>query len=178
MPSIYSPAEDSYLMQKVLKEKIPSLLKKTPNLKVLEVGAGSGIQIVVLQQLGVKNIFSSDINSQAVAQCKKLGFECVQSDLFEGISGKYNLIIFNPPYLPDDKSEPSDSKVATTGGKNGSEIINEFLIQAKKYLEKDGRIFLLASSLTKKINWQDYQKIQIAEDDLFMEKLFVWEVWI
>ena len=175
---IYQPSDDSYLMQKVLQEKIPNLLKRNPNLKVLEIGAGSGVQLVILQQNGVKNIFSSDINSHAVMQCKKLGFDCIQSDLFEKIKNKYNLIIFNPPYLPEDKREPSDSKLATTGGKDGSEIINKFLIQAKKYLEKDGKIFLLTSSLTKNINWQDYKKTKIEEDDLFMEKLFVWEVCV
>ena len=178
MTNIYSPAEDSYLMQKVLQEKIPIFLKGNPSLKVLEIGAGSGIQLVILQQSGVKNIFSSDINPHAVMQCKKMGFECVQSDLFEKIKGKYDLIIFNPPYLPEDKNEPRESKISTTGGKNGSEIINKFLIQARKYLEKNGKIFLLTSSLTKNIDWHDYKKTKIAEDDLFMEKLFVWEVWI
>ena len=204
---IYSPAEDSYLMQKVLKEKIPIFLKENHNLKVLEIGAGSGIQLVVLQQLGVKNIFSSDINPNAVMQCKRIGFNCTESDLFENIwdfmrfpseaveeiakprregrlsegnrrCPRYDLIIFNPPYLPEDKRELQESKIATTGGKNGSEIINNFLIQAKSYLNKNGKIFLLTSSMTKKINWQDYNKIKIAEDNLFMERLFVWEVWI
>ena len=174
---IYSPSDDSYLMQKVLKEKIPILLKENSNLKVLEIGAGSGIQLVVLQQLGVKNIFSSDINPHAVMQCKKLGFDCIQSDLFENVKGKYNLIIFNPPYLPEDEREPAESKISTTGGKKGSEIINKFLIQAKKYLERDGNIFLITSSQTKDIDWQDYKKVKIAEDNLFMEKLFVWELW-
>ncbi|MEK9184542.1 MAG: HemK2/MTQ2 family protein methyltransferase, partial [Patescibacteria group bacterium] len=136
---IYFPAEDSYLMQKVLQEKISNLLKENSDLKVLEIGAGSGIQLVVLQQLGVKNIFSSDINSYAVVQCKNLGFDCIQSDLFEKIKGKYHLIIFNPPYLPDDEREPQESKLATTGGKNGSEIISKFLIQAPNFLKKDGR---------------------------------------
>lgn len=178
IPEIYSPSEDSYLMQKVLKERIPELLKENPNLKVLEIGAGSGIQLVVLQQLGVKNIFSSDINPYAIKQCIRLGFNCIESDLFEKIKSKYDLIIFNPPYLPDDKKEPKESKISTTGGKNGSGIINKFLIQAKEYLKKDGKIFLLTSSLTKNINWQDYKKTKIAEDNLFMEKIFVWEVWI
>ena len=222
----YEPAEDSYLMQKVLKEKIPIFLKENHNLKVLEIGAGSGIQLVVLQQLGVKNIFSSDINPNAVMQCKRIGFNCIQSDLFEKIGDfmrfpseaesigmrqislihndfsmleleeiaqprregrlsegnrrcpRYDLIIFNPPYLPEDKRESRESKIATTGGKNGSEIINNFLIQAKSYLNKNGKIFLLTSSMTKKINWQDYNKIKIAEDNLFMEELFVWEICV
>ena len=178
MPQIYEPAEDSYLMQKVLKEKIPALLKTNPDLKVLEIGSGSGTQLVVLQQLGVKNIFSSDINQHAVEQCRKLGFNCIQSDLFENIKDKYNVIIFNPPYLPEDKKEPQESKLATTGGKSGGEIINKFLHQAKNYLASNGKIFLLTSSLTQEVDFLNYKKELLEIDKLFMEELFVWELWI
>lgn len=179
MTEIYSPEEDSFLLSEVLKTKIPSLLKKNPEVKVLEIGAGSGIQLQTLKNLGVSkpNIFAVDINPDAVKYCKKLGFNCIHSNLFQNVQGKYNLIIFNSPYLPDDKLEPEDSKIATTGGKHGSEIINKFLQQAKSFLTKDGKIFLLTSSLTKKISWTNYKKTKLAKKKFFFEELFVWEVW-
>jgi len=178
MSKIYEPAEDSYLMSNILKREIPKLLEKNPNLKALEVGAGSGIQLEVLFSLGTKkaNIFSSDIDKNAIAYCNLLGFHCINSDLFENIDGKYNVIIFNPPYLPEDLKEPRESKTATTGGKNGSEIINRFLKQAKNYLTREGKIFLITSSLTKRINWLDYQKKLLGCEKLFMEELCVWEL--
>ena len=178
--SIYEPSEDSYLLQKILKEKIPNLLKRNSQLKVLEIGSGSGVQLVILQQLGVKNIFSSDINPHAVEQCTKLGFNCIKSDLFFNIKSKdkYDIIIFNPPYLPEDKREPAESKLATNGGKTGSEIINKFLQQAKDFLKKDGKIFLITSNLTKGIKWLNYKKKLLGEEKLFFEKLFVWELRI
>jgi release factor glutamine methyltransferase len=177
MSSVYSPAEDSFLLSSAIKSKISRLIAKNSNLKVLEIGSGSGIQLKTLFESGIKkqNIFSCDINPEAVKHCRKLGFSCVQSNLFEKISGKFNLILFNPPYLPEDSAEPKDSALATTGGKRGGEIINIFLQQAKKHLAKDGRIFLLTSSLTKGINWKGYKKKIIAKQKLFFEEIYVWE---
>jgi len=188
MDKFYSPEEDSYLLSKAVENKIPILLKKNPNLKFLEIGCGSGIQLENALKLRIKkeNIFSCDINPIAVKHCKKLGFNSVVSDLFEkfkgGVSvrgtsvplnGKYNLIVFNPPYLPEDEREPKDSRLETTGGKKGGEIINRFLKQAKKHLNKNGKIFLVISSLTKGLDFSGYKKRIILREKIFFEELFV-----
>ncbi len=178
MSEIYEPAEDSFLLSEVLKDRLPSLLNQNKELIFLEIGAGSGIHLETALKIGVKkqNIFSSDINPLVVNHCKILGFNCIKSDLFKKIKGKFDIIIFNPPYLPRNKEEPKESQLATTGGKKGSEIINKFLKQAKKYLKKDGKILLVTSSLTKDIDFGDYKKIQIGNEKLFFEELFVWEL--
>ncbi len=178
MLEIYTSEEDSFLLSKVLAIQIPKLLKQNQNLTFLEIGCGSGIQLETALRLGIKkqNIFSCDINPDAVKHCKNLNFNCIQSDLFQNIKGKYHLIIFNPPYLPEDIQEPKDSRIATTGGKKGSEIINKFLKQAKNYLKKDGRIILLTSSLTKGIKWQNWKKKIIEREKLFFEHLYVFEI--
>ena len=176
---LYKPEEDSFLLSKILGEKIPEIIKLKKNLRLLEIGAGSGINLEKVFSLGVskENIFSCDINLEAVKVCKKKGFNCVKSNLFEKFIGKkFDIIIFNPPYLPLDKDEPEDSQTATTGGKFGSEIINKFLEEAKKYLEKDGRIFLISSSLTKKINWKGYKKKIVGKKRLFFEEIYCWEL--
>ena len=131
---IYSPREDSYFLSEILKDKIKNI-----EIKVLEIGCGSGIQLETLSELGVENIYSCDINEFAVKQCKSLGFNSIQSNLFENINGKFDLIIFNPPYLPEDPLESKSSKIITTAGKHGNEIINEFLKQAKNHLNENYR---------------------------------------
>jgi release factor glutamine methyltransferase len=181
--SIYQPSEDSYLMTDILKEKLPELLEKNPNLKMLEIGAGSGIHLQTSLNLGVKkeNIFSSDINPDSVSHCNFLGFNCVQSDLFQAFTqeeDKFDLIIFNPPYLPGDKKEPKDSQIATTGGKKGNEIIQSFLKQAKSYLNETGKIFLITSSLSESVNFQElgYVEKEIGCERLFFERLCIHEL--
>jgi release factor glutamine methyltransferase len=175
---IYNPSEDSFLLSSVLEKEIPKLLKKNKDLKFLEMGTGSGIQLKTAVKSGIKkqNIFSCDVNSSAVSHCKALGFNSVVSDLFENIKGRYNIIILNPPYLPLDSREPKDSRVSTTGGKKGSEIINRFLKQTKKHLTKDGKIFILISSLTKGTDFKGFRKKTLAKQKLFFEELFVFEL--
>ena len=175
---IYQPAEDSYLLSKVLKEQLPVILKKNSDLTFLEIGAGSGIQLQTTLNAGVKkeNIFACDLNNEAVEHCRKLGFNCIKSNLFEKIKGKFDVMVFNPPYLPEDKSEPISSKISTTGGKNGGEIINKFLSIAKVHLNNQGKIFLLISSLTKGIDLSGYKKKLLGKRKLFFEELYCWEL--
>ena len=177
---IYEPAEDSYLMSRILKEQVPDLIEKNPNLKFLEIGAGSGIHLETAKSLGIKNenIFSSDIDKKSVSHCNLLGFNCIHSDLFENIQGKYNILIFNPPYLPDDAREPKSSKLATTGGKKGNEIILKFLEQAKDYLKIGGKIFLITSSLAEDVHFEKlgYKAKEIGCENLFFERLCIWEL--
>lgn len=178
MSKIYQPAEDSYLMSRILKEQIPILLEENPNLRFLEIGAGSGIHLETAYNLGIKkeNIFSSDINKDSVSHCNSLGFNCIYSDLFENINGKYSIIVFNPPYLPEDSREPEDSRISTTGGTKGNEIISRFLNDAKNYLEEGGRIFLITSSLSEEIDFQEYgyEAKELGCEKLFFERLCIW----
>ncbi|MCR4327409.1 MAG: methyltransferase [Nanoarchaeota archaeon] len=168
---IYEPEEDTFLiLETVLKNT------KNKNLNVLEIGSGSGFILESLKENGFKKVKGVDINPEAVIFCKNKSLNVIESDLFSKIKEKFDIIIFNPPYLPLDKLEDSESKVITTGGKTGSETINRFLKEAKKHLLKNGKVFLLTSSLTKGIKWSGYKKKLISEKKLFFEKLFVWEL--
>ncbi|MDP3917149.1 MAG: methyltransferase [Nanoarchaeota archaeon] len=140
---IYEPREDSFLLQKVVRREV-----KTGD-KVIDIGTGSGIQAVTaLEKTG--DVTAADVNPECIKKLKENQpwIKAIESDLFENISEKFDIIIFNPPYLPRDKREPKDSVLATTGGLQGNEIITEFLKQAKKHLEKDGKILLAYSSLS------------------------------
>jgi len=177
---MYEPSEDSYLMSRILKEQIPTLLQENQNLKFLEIGAGSGIHLETAFDAGIKkeNIFSCDIEEKSVEHCIGLGFNCIYSDLFENIKGKFDIIIFNPPYLPEDSREPQDSQRETTGGKKGNEIILRFLKQAKDHLEKKGKIFLITSSLAEDVDFEKlgYSAKEIGCENLFFERLCIWEL--
>jgi release factor glutamine methyltransferase len=144
---IYQPAEDSYFFIDFLQEFLDNF--KVKNFKYLDMGSGSGIlSETVLKFTSKENIFAVDINPESVELLKEKGINAIKSDLFNDVKCKFDLITFNAPYLPLDEREPNDSRVATTGGKKGDEISVKFLKEAKKYLNKNGKIFLLISSLT------------------------------
>lgn len=172
---IYLPSEDSFLLSEILEKEILKLSNEKSEIKVLEIGCGSGIQLQTFKKAGIKkqNIFSCDINSEAVKRCKNLGFRSVKSNLFEKIKGKFDIIIFNPPYLPENKF---DKETDTSGGTKGGEVINKFLKQSKSHLTKNGKIILLTSSFTKGIKFTGYKKKFLGKKKLFFEELRVWEL--
>ena len=139
---IYEPAEDSFLLVKHIKQYARG--------KVLDMGCGSGI-LTEAAAKKTKNITAVDINPEAVKLAEKKGFKAIESDLFEKVQGKFNLIIFNPPYLPEEKGEDAESQLATTGGKKGNEVLKRFLEQAKKHLALEGNILVVVSSLTPQV---------------------------
>ena len=105
---------------------------------------GTGAGILALEAAKhAEEIVAVDINSEAVEQVKKTKnkkIKAIQSDLFDNIDGKFDLIIFNPPYLPDD---PEVKDIALDGGPEGYEFIERFLKKTKPYLKEDGKILLL-----------------------------------
>ena len=176
---IYQPSDDSYLMQNTLKK---FLKKKQKTIAILDMGSGSGIQALTCRRLGFKNIKSADINLEAVKLLREKKLEVIYSDLFSGIKKqKFDLIVFNPPYLPEDRLEPNASKIATTAGKKGYEIIVRFLSEAKPYLKPTSTILLLFSSLSKppiikkKALELGYIYKLLERKRLFFEELFVYE---
>lgn len=176
---IYEPSDDSYLLLNCLKE---FLVKKNKDIKILDIGTGSGIQAKECKIFGFKDITVSDINPNSIKNLKKLGFKSIKSDLFSNINQKFDLIIFNPPYLPEDKNEPLSSRIITTGGKNGNEIILRFLEDSIKHIKKNGTILLLISSLSKpkiilkKIKSLNYNYKLLSRKKLFFEELYVYQL--
>jgi len=174
--AFYNPSEDSYFLTEVLKEKI-----KDKKIKVLDLGTGSGIQSQTLIELGIskKNILASDINKSALQQVKKFGVNIIESNLFSKIPEKFDLVIFNPPYLPESEF---DNEPDTTGGKNGDEVIVEFIKNLSNHLTISGRAFLLTSSLTPEKKWKKLAKekglkiTKIATKKIFFEELYIWEI--
>jgi len=85
---------------------------------ILDLGSGTGILAKEAMKYS-RDVLAADINQESVSYCKKQGIKAVKSDLFSNIKGKFDLIIFNPPYLPSGRFDKGKD---TTGGKKGNEI--------------------------------------------------------
>jgi release factor glutamine methyltransferase len=74
----------------------------------------------------------------------------VQGDLFTPLreEEKFDVILFNAPYLPTEETE-GDSWIgrAWTGGATGRQIIDRFIPEAPKHLKQTGRLLLMQSTL-------------------------------
>ncbi len=177
---MYPVSEDSVFFAEFLKKYFAKLTKQEKSkLKYLDMGTGSGIlsETAISSGINKDNILAIDINKESVKFVKnKLKINTKQSNLFSKITKKpkYSLITFNAPYLPEHKY---DKQKDTTGGKLGDEVSLKFIKQAKSHLAKQGKIFLLISSLTpiNRINKTKPKPIIIAENKLFMETLLILE---
>ena len=139
--TVYYPREDSLLLAKALENES---LKK----KVLEIGCGSGFLSIVMAKKGAE-VTAVDGSKDAVeatrlnAKKNDVSLTCFGSGLFSSVTSKFDLIVFNPPYLPDESNDATYS-----GGKTGRKVIEKFIENTKDFLERDGKILLLISSLT------------------------------
>lgn len=172
---IYQPAEDSEFLAKNVKKYAKGI--------VLDVGTGSGILAKTAKETA-KKVIGIDINQDAIKYCKEKypDIEFRKSDLFSNIKEKFDLIVFNPPYLPMDEEDKKVFDPALFGGKYGWEIVEKFLIQAKFYLKPEGKILLLISSLTNQtkveeiLAREDYKFKQIDELKMDFERLYIYEI--
>lgn len=172
---IYEPREDSFLLEKAVK-------KYAKNKSFLDMGSGSGIQAKAANLAKAYSVLAADIDREVVKNLKNQGISAVHSDLFSNIKRKFDVIAFNPPYLPEDRREDKESAIVTTGGKKGDELILKFLKQAKSHLTKKGILLLVVSSLTPKksiINLLKKEKFvhkSILKERFFFETLEVWKI--
>jgi len=140
---VYPPAEDSSLLLRAALREIGETDR------VLEVGTGSGYVAAGLSGRAAA-VVATDINPYAAACARARGLAAVRTDLFGGLSGPFDLILFNPPYLPTAPEERIDDwlEYALDGGPTGRVVIERFIADAGRVLAPFGRVLLLVSSLT------------------------------
>ena len=173
--NVYAPSEDSYLML----DAIAKLTVK--GMSVLDTGTGSGILGLFCAIRGAQ-VTVTDVDVEALQHVRKvadtlgLSVEFVQSDLFQNVHGKFDLILFNPPYLPS--SNIDDRTV--DGGEGGSILARRFLAELGAHLKPEGSAILLLSSLNKPASLiADHPELQfsiIGHRSLFFEELQVLHV--
>ena len=143
-PGVYDPAEDSHLLLEALKRVVRQ------GDRVLEVGTGSGMIAIALASMGAE-VYASD-HDMAACKCALANsvkndatIRVFRSDLFDGVRGTFDIIAFNPPYLPEE-GNGADHR-AWTGGERGCEVGLRFLTSAGEFFSKRGRGFIVFSSL-------------------------------
>ncbi|MCR8487527.1 MAG: class I SAM-dependent methyltransferase, partial [Crenarchaeota archaeon] len=98
---VYEPSDDTELLAKAVIRNIK------PFSKALEIGTGSGAIAILLAKLGC-DVTATDINPKAIEVAKEnatqnnVKIRFIVGDLFAGLNEKFDTIVFNPPYLPED----------------------------------------------------------------------------
>ena len=100
--------------------------------KVLDMGCGYGVFGIVLNKVLSCQVDMVDVNLRALHLCdlnikenKCTNIKAFESNCYENIVSKYSCIITNPPI------------------RAGKKIVYEIVMNARNYLEKDGKLFLV-----------------------------------
>jgi release factor glutamine methyltransferase len=182
-PDVYEPAEDTLL----LAQKLPI----KDGAKVLDMGSGCGI-LAVLAAEKASIVVAVDINPHAVTcTLKNAELNGVKTkvkvrlgNLFEavGATEKFDVILFNAPYLPVERDEGADwIEKAWAGGETGREVIDKFIEQASDHLEVGGRILLVQSNLSdveetlRRLHQHALHAAVIGEEKLDFERIVLVE---
>ena len=151
-PDVYEPSDDSELMVEAA--------RKYSFGRVLDLGCATGVfGIASAQKKEVSSVVCADLNPAAVELAKKNAalngvgkkVSFAHTDLFSSFSSSgFDVIGFNPPYLPTTPAERVHGtlNLAFDGGLSGRKITDKFLAGFEKHLAPGGVLILLQSSLS------------------------------
>ena len=149
------------------------------NAKVLDLCTGSGcIGLTLKQELNTLDVTMSDISKEALEVTKinkdKYNVDCqiIESDLFENITGKFDCIISNPPYISRDEEvmelvKNNEPELALYSDNNGLDIYERIFKDSKLYLNEN---YLLAFELNSNKSKEIYN---MAEKYFLGNKLII-----
>lgn len=127
------------------------------NVEILDMCTGSGcIGVALAKHVKNAKVTLVDISTKALEVAKKNAKEnevkekvnFIQSDMFENIKSKFDVIVSNPPYIKTkvinelDLQVQNEPHLALDGGENGLKFYEILINEAPKYLKENGKIFL------------------------------------
>ena len=130
---------------------------KKSNLKILDLCTGSGIIAITLKkeldQFSI-DVVASDISQEAIKIAKEnvqfhdATIKFIQSDIFDNIDDKFDIIVSNPPYINrkdkvtmQDNVLKYDPHLALFAEEEGMYFYRKIIEQANNYLNDNGVIF-------------------------------------
>ncbi|MDQ3848628.1 MAG: methyltransferase [Thermoproteota archaeon] len=175
---MYTPSDDTFLLA--------DSLSQYNGWRALEIGVGSGLLLNILKENFVY-VVGSDIDLRSLQHCKQqissssnVLLVCCDAGSAFG-SNKFDFIISNPPYLPNE--EDRDMVDPTVyGGPAGIEATVHFVNSALPLLAKGGKMLVVISSLADPSNFErmivknKIQKKIVREKRLFYETLSIVEL--
>lgn len=145
------PRQDTEILVETALEKINT---KKP-LRVLDMCTGSGCILLSVLSYGRKKCeitgVGADVSDKALQIAKENGrnlqvdAEWIESDLFSSVSGKFDMILSNPPYIPSaviETLQPEvrehDPRLALDGKEDGLYFYRRITEESRNYLQPGG----------------------------------------
>ena len=149
--NVLIPRLDTEILIEKLKNDVISQNKEV---SILDIGTGSGaIAIVIQKETGAK-VTAVDVSKAALdvaiknAENNDAKIEFIHSNVFENVSGKFDYIVSNPPYIETEVVKGLDKEVvdnepilALDGGEDGLDFYREIVKKAPNFLNEGGKLY-------------------------------------
>jgi release factor glutamine methyltransferase len=155
-PETLEPRPDTETLVDAALPFVRDAITRTGQCRILDLGTGTGaIALALLSQAPQARATGVDISAAAAqiaaSNAASLGlsgrFQAIQSDWFEKISGLYDVIVSNPPYIRSDdiaglspEVRDHDPIAALDGGANGLEAYRLIAANSTQYLAEGGMV--------------------------------------
>lgn len=177
---VYEPSDDTFLLARVVEEEV------RPGDKFLEVGCGTGLVSIAAGRKGAE-VTCTDANPHAVrlawqnARQNGFGVHALETDLMQDVPGPFDVVAFNPPYLPttDEDRVAGPLNLAFDGGESGNDVVLRFVDQLEAAPWTPRCVLVIHSSLSdpgpliSRMEAMGYAADVAAEEKHFMERLTV-----
>jgi release factor glutamine methyltransferase len=151
-PGVFVPRPESELLVDAVLTHIKNLKEKvTGEISVIDLGAGSGaLSLAIATEAPRSRVIAVEKSPDAIVWLKKNvskiseNVRVVEGDVADVLLGvKCDIVIANPPYIPDSQSLPRDvaehePHVALFGGATGLELPQRFINAAARLLKSGG----------------------------------------
>jgi tRNA1(Val) A37 N6-methylase TrmN6 len=158
---VFGPSIDTIVLAEILSNYL-QMGRATRELAALEIGPGSGHLCATLASAGVGRIYAIDLSASAVVctlknlQINEFNVEAKQPEISvraerfraEEMAKPVDLIICNPPYLPEDDADPDADESAYDLAVRGLELSGSLLDALDSLLTPHGQLLLMASSIS------------------------------
>lgn len=182
-PEVLIPRQDTELL-------VEKLLPLVSGKRVLDLCTGSGCIAVSLSVLGTPlEVTAIDLSEKALLVARKNAeqlqakVDFIQSNLFDHVTKKYDVIVSNPPYIATEvvktlmpevrEYEPS---MALDGGPDGLDFYRQIAIESRKYLNSGGMVWLEIGydqrvSVSRLFQEQGFKKVACYQDLCGMDRV-------
>ena len=183
-PAVLIPRpETEHVIETVLELRGAEARRPKSKIRIVDVGTGSGcIALALAKELPQAEIHATDISADALEIARanaarhqvERRIQFHQMDLVEGLTGEFDFVVSNPPYVGESEEDQVQLEVrkfeprsAVFAGQTGTEVITRLIPRARTILRPGGWLVMeISGTIAEEVRGllEGWQEVKIKPD--------------